>query len=299
MKVGYACINTSLKCRSSRTLRLKSYSEEKIVSLIENNLHCLQEILEFNLNHQIYFFRISSDLIPLASHPIMEFNWQDYFKAKFEAIGAFINKSKMRITMHPGQYTVLNSTNEKVFQNTLKELEYHVEVLDLMKLNKSAKVQIHVGGVYGDKEKSLQRFINRYFKLDDKIKNRLIIENDDKSYSLRDCLEISEIIQIPIVFDVYHHECLNSGEQLNVAFEKFMKTWTKNDGSPIVHYSSEHSLKGKPSHIEKININHFKDFLDKTKKYDFDLMLEIKDKEQSTLKVIKLLENDPRFINQN
>jgi UV DNA damage endonuclease len=296
MKIGYACINTSLKCRSSRTLRLKNYSEEKIKGLIENNLNCLKEILKFNLNHQIYFFRISSDLIPLASHPIMKFNWKDYFKTKFEEIGNFISRNKMRITMHPGQYTVLNSIKDSVAQNSLKELEYHIDVLDLMELDRTAKVQIHVGGVYGDKEKSLQRFIERYFKLDDKIKNRLIIENDDKSYSLKDCLKINASTQIPIIFDVYHHECKNNGESIENGLKKVSNTWRKIDGIPIIHYSSEHPIKGKCKHANSIDFHHFKDFIELTKPNNFDIMLELKDKENSAIKALELVSKDPRFL---
>ena len=256
---------------------------------MNGNLNCLKKILEYNRDHGIYFFRITSDLIPFASHPIMKFKWQDYFKSKFYEIGAYIKKNAMRITMHPGQYTVLNSKNEEVFKNSIKDIEYHIGVLDLLELDKTAKVQVHVGGVYGDKKTSLQRFIDRYENLQLNIKNRLIIENDDKSYSLKDCLEIHDKTQIPVVFDVYHHECLNNGESLKKAFELFTKTWSERDGLPIVHYSSEHPLKGKPSHADHINLNHFKVFLRKTESYDFDIMLEIKDKEKSALKALNLV----------
>ena len=297
MKIGYPCINLSLPCRSSRTFRLKNYSEEKLVETVEGNLQCLQEILLFNKQNDIFFFRITSDLIPFASHPIMKFNWQDNFAEKFREIGIFIQSNNMRISMHPGQYTVLNSPRKEVYQNSIKDLEYHVEVLDLMKLDKTAKVQIHVGGVYGDKKKSKKRFIERYIQLPDKIKNRLIIENDDKSYSIKDCLEIHQNTGIPIVFDVYHHECLNSGESLQEVFQKITNTWSKEDGIPIVHYSSEHPTKGKPSHAENIDIPHFKAFLNKSKDFSYDLMLEIKDKEKSLLSVKDLIHKDIRYNN--
>jgi len=295
MKIGYPCINLSMDCRSSRTFRLKNYSESKLIETVYGNLNCLQKILEYNLKYNFYFFRITSDLIPFGSHPIMKFEWQDYFKSKFHEIGSFIKKHEMRITMHPGQYTVLNSINQKVFQNSIKDLEYHVQVLDLMKLDKTAKVQIHVGGVYGDKEKSVKRFISRFEDLKSNIKKRLIIENDDKSYDLRDCLKIHGYTQTPIVFDVYHHECLNNGEAINKAFEIFTNTWNKEDGLPIVHYSSEHPKKGKPSHTDHINLEHFRFFLNKTKDYDFDIMLEIKDKEKSALEALNILDLDSRL----
>jgi UV DNA damage endonuclease len=297
MKIGYPCINLSMDCRSSRTFRLKSYSETRLTETINNNLLCLQKILEYNIDHDFFFFRITSDLIPFASHPIMRYNWQEHFKKKFQEIGSFINENTMRITMHPGQYTVLNSKNNQVFQNSIKDLEYHVEILDLMKLDKTAKVQIHVGGVYGEKEKSLKRFISRYASLSPTIKNRLVIENDDKSYNLDDCLKIHKETLIPIVFDVYHHECLNSRETLYQAFKQFNKTWIPREGCPIIHYSSEHPSKGKPSHTEHIDLTHFTNFIKQTKDFDFDMMLEIKDKERSALKAVEVLKEDPRFNN--
>ncbi|MFX1382605.1 MAG: UV DNA damage repair endonuclease UvsE [Promethearchaeota archaeon] len=299
MKLGYACINQSLKCRSSNTFRLKNYSEERLINIIDGNLSCLFKILEFNKLHHIFFFRITSDLIPFASHSIMNYNWQDHFKPVFKDLGKFVKLNKMRITMHPGQYTVLNSVNPKVYNNSINELRYHVEVLDLMNLNSSAKVQIHIGGVYGDKEKSKKRFISRFEKLDDYIKKRVIIENDDRSYTFKDCLSIHDAINIPIVFDVYHHECNNNGEILKECFNLFTNTWKKEDGLPIVHYSSEHPIKGKCSHTDTIDINHFKNFIKETRHYNFDIMLEIKDKEKSALKTLKVLANDQRLNKNN
>lgn len=145
MKIGYPCINLSLDCRSSRTFRLKNYSEKRLKEIIKSNLDCLLNILRYNKENRIYFFRITSDLIPFASHPIMNLDWQKYFKSDFLQIGQFIKKNNMRITMHPGQYTVLNSINHKVYKNSLLDLAYHIEVLDLMELDSKAKIQIHVG----------------------------------------------------------------------------------------------------------------------------------------------------------
>jgi len=295
MKIGYACINQSLKCRSSHTFRLNNYSKDRLIEVIESNLNCLYKILEFNKLNYINFFRITSDLIPFASHSIMDYNWQDHFKPIFNKLGTFIMENQMRITMHPGQYTVINSLKEDVYQKSVAELKYHVDILDLMNLDTTAKVQIHVGGVYGNKEKSVDRFIRRYQELDEKIKNRLIIENDDKSYSLNDCLSIYNAIKIPVVFDIYHHSYNNNGENIQFCFDSFSKTWRKSDGLPIIHYSSENPIKGKCSHAEVIDISHFETFIKKTRHYNFDIMIEIKDKEKSALKALKLLENDPRL----
>jgi UV DNA damage endonuclease len=298
MKIGYPCINLSLDCRSSKTFRLKNYSEERLINTIEGNLKCLFEILQYNNSHDLLFFRITSDLIPFASHPVMNLNWQDFFKNNFRSLGKYIKTKNMRISMHPGQYTVLNSKNQKVFRNSIKDLEYHVDVLDLLGLNKTAKVQIHVGGVYNDKKTSLKRFKKRFLNLEQQLKNRLIIENDDKSYNLDDCLNINKSTEAPIVFDIYHHECNPSGKNTIESFKLFTKTWKREDGYPIVHYSSEHPLKGKSKHADTIDLLDFNNFIQKTKDFDFDIMLEIKDKENSALKALDFLNKDPR-LNKN
>jgi UV DNA damage endonuclease len=295
MKIGYPCINLTLECRSSRTFRLKNYSKEKLIATIENNLDCLAKILQFNYKNKIFFFRITSDLIPFASHPIINFDWQEYFKPKFKETGTYIKTKSMRITMHPGQYTVLNSKNDKVVENSIKELKYHADVLELLGLDSTAKIITHVGGVYGDKKKSVKRFIEKYKELNENIKKHYVIENDDKNYSLKDCLLINEATETPIVLDSYHHFCLNQGESLEKAIELIIETWKKRDGLPIIHYSSEHPTKGKYRHADEIDLYHFKEFIDKTQHYDFDLMLEIKNKEKSVKLAIEALINDVRF----
>ncbi len=289
MKIGYACINTKVGCSTNRTFRLKSYSEEKLIQIVSENLICLKEVLKFNLENNILLFRIGSELIPFASHKINNFNWIKYFEKDFEELGKFIKKHKMRITMHPGQYTVLNSANENVVNNAIKDLEYHCKVLDAMKLDENHKVMIHVGGIYGDKKAAIGRFISNYKKLPSFVKKRLIIENDDRSYSLKDCLEISSELKIPVVFDFFHHQCLNNGEDEVDALKDAMKTWEKKDGLPLTHYSNQRVGGRKGSHSETIDLNEFKKFLLKSKSLDFDIELEVKDKEESALKVYNKL----------
>jgi UV DNA damage endonuclease len=256
----------------------------------------LLRILKFNVEHDLLFFRVTSDLVPFASHPICKFNWQNYFRDKFEYIGEFIRKNEIRISMHPDQFTLINSVDENIFKKSVKELAYHAQVLDLMNLDSSAKIQIHVGGVYGNKNKSIRRFVKRFFKLDSFIANRLVIENDDKIYCLRDCMEISYETGLPVLFDVFHHALYNSGESIAEAFEIFVRTWKMNrDGNPMVDYSSRRHGGSPRQHAESIDLDDFKLLLKETESYDFDIMLEIKDKEKSALKAVEAVSYDPRF----
>jgi UV DNA damage endonuclease len=288
MRIGYPCINRTLDCSASRTFRLKSYSEDRLKTSIQNNLNCLRRILQFNLQNKLLFFRISSDIVPFASHPINKFRWQEYFRDKFEAIGEFIIKNKMRISMHPSQFTLINSIKDDIFERSKKELIYHTEVLDLMKLDTSAKIQIHVGGAYGDKKASMERFVARFNRLPDSVIRRLVIENDDKLYDVNDCLEISEDIQIPVLFDVFHHKLNKSTFQtLKESFGYIAKSWIeRRDGVPMVDYSPQEPNGLPRQHSETINLEDFSVFLKQTESFDFDVMLEIKDKEKSAIKAI-------------
>ena len=290
MKIGYPCINRSIDCTANSTFRLASYSKEKLIEKVSSNLKCLKRLLNWNVEKGLLFFRIGSPLIPFASHPICKFNWQKYFKKEFQEIGQFIKNNDIRISMHPDQFTLLNSPKKDVTQRSIAELKYHVDVLDSMKLKKDAKVQIHVGGVYNEKPKAMARFVERYKKLDKKIKRRLVIENDDRCYSVKDCLEINKKTKIPIILDTLHHKCLNNKEEVLTMLKQTAKTWRAQDGIPMIDYSNQAIGERKGKHTEHIHAKKFERFLRKTKKLDFDVMLEIKDKEKSALKALKVLD---------
>ncbi|MBS4015093.1 MAG: UV DNA damage repair endonuclease UvsE [Candidatus Latescibacteria bacterium] len=283
MRIGYPCINRSIGCTANTTFRLASYSEQNLIEKVTNNLNCLEKILEYNVKKDLLFFRISSDLVPFASHPICKFKWQKHFRDRFKEIGAFIKKYKMRISMHPDQFVLLNAINKDIVKKSIKDLIYHCQILDLLGLDSTAKVQIHIGGVYGDKISAIERFVNEYQKLPEEIKRRLVIENDHISYSLKDCLTINKQIGIPVLFDSFHHECLNNGETIKGATKIAGKTWHKKDGYLMIDYSSQKPKARKGTHTEYIKISHFYEFIRGTKHIKFDLMLEIKDKEKSAL----------------
>jgi UV DNA damage endonuclease len=295
MRIGYPCINRTIGCTANSTFRLKSYSESRLRQTIKNNLDCLRKILQFNIEHGLLFFRISSDLVPFASHPVNKFNWQKHFKQEFEAIGEFIKKNNIRISMHPDQFSLINSVKEDIFERSEKELKYHAELLDLMKLDASAKIQIHVGGVYGEKKKSMERFVKRYEIIDDAIRQRLVIENDGRLYDLSNCLQISKQIQIPVLLDVFHHK-LNNEAQIGEEYSELAaKTWKLNsDGVPMVDYSSPKPNGLPQQHSETIDLQNFSEFLKQTEPFDFDIMLEIKDKEKSAIQAIEDAMKDPR-----
>jgi UV DNA damage endonuclease len=289
MKLGYPCINRGIGCTANSTFRLASYSDERLVQKVENNLNCLFKILQYNVQKGFYFFRISSDLVPFGSHPVCTFDWAGHFRGKFRKVGEFIKEHNIRISMHPDQFVVINALKDDVVERGVRELEYHCTLLDKMALDSTAKIQIHLGGVYGDKRSAIDRFIERYNSLSESLKSRLVIENDDRSYSLEDCLSVHEKIGIPIIFDSFHHQCLNNGETLRQGLQLSASSWKESDGIPMVDYSSQQRGRRPGSHAKTLNIAIFKKFIHETRGLDFDLMLEIKDKEKSALKALEVL----------
>lgn len=291
MKIGYPCINRSIGCTANHTFRLASYSEERLIETVRWNLSCLEKILRFNMDNNLMFFRISSDLIPFASHPVCGFEWTEYFKKDLRRIGSFIKKNKMRISMHPDQFVLINSTRDDVVEKSVWELEYHRKVLDTMDLRQDAKIQIHVGGIYGDKKSAIDRFVNNYKLLSPGIKKRLVIENDDRLFSLEDCISIYHKTGAPVILDSFHHEILNNGKSLRSAVSKAKRTWRKKDGCPMMDYSEQEKGKRPGRHAKTINIKKFKKFLETISGINVDVMLEIKDKEKSALKAVKQINN--------
>ncbi len=296
MRIGYPCINRSIGCTPSRTFRLASYSEGRLREIIKANLDCLKKILSYNVDHGILFFRITSDIIPFASHPVCTFSWQKHFADEFLEIGEYIRKHRFRISMHPDQFVLLNAPKKEVLRRSIDDLKYQVQVLDLMGLDTSAKVQVHAGGVYGDKPASIDRFVKQYVLLDTVMQDRLVIENDERLYTLSDCLAIHELTGIPVIADAFHHSLYNNGERFLSLLSPVRETWKNNDGIPMIDYSSQEPGKRTGAHAEHIVAEDFRQFLEETRPADFDVMLEIKDKEKSALEALALARDDPRLV---
>ena len=292
MKIGYPCINQSLGKKTISTFRISSYSEEKLIKAVSYNLEILKEILKYNIKHNLLFFRISSEVIPFASHPICKFDWQNYFKKDLLCIGQIAKEKKIRISMHPDQFVILNSPNKEVVEAGIREINYQTAFFNAMKLNNTAKIQIHVGGTYNDKITSSDRFIKNYNTLlSDEARSRIVIENDDYRFSLNDCSKIHDKTDVPVLLDVFHHECLNDGQSVQDAISSADSTWDKNrDGVMMIDYSSQEPNFRKGKHANTLDEIKFKNFISSTIDFSYDLMLEIKDKEKSAIRARQILD---------
>ena len=159
-------------------------------------------------------------------------------------IGKYVDENNMRITSHPGPFNVLTSPHEHVVENCIKDLSVHGEVFDMMGLSRTPynKINIHIGGVYGDKKSAMERFCKNFERLPESVKSRLTVENDDKAtmYSVKDLYDgVYCKIGIPIVFDYHHHKFCTGDLSEQQALEMACTTW--GDITPVVHYSESRS----------------------------------------------------------
>lgn len=285
IRLGYACINTT-QPSSNKTCRVSNATPERVVDLGRQNLLALAEILRWNWAQGIAVFRISSEIIPLASHPAVRgIPWERELSPELEQVGALIRESGARVTMHPGQYTVLNSPRPEVVEASLAEMDYHARLLDRLGAGPSARIVLHLGGVYGDKVASMARFAQNVALLSPSAQARLVLENDEKNYTAADALRLSAETGVPVVFDVFHHSINPSLEELGLRalIERCCATWRAPEGPPKLHYSDQWPGKPPGAHSQTVDLAAFGRFYETLRGLDVDVMLEVKDKEQSVL----------------
>lgn len=293
MSIGYACLAIAVPGSGMKTCLMRDADDERLLSLIGHNLDSLGKMIEYNVRNDIKLFRISSDIIPFGSSLAEELPWHDIYSERFESIGNDIRKAKMRVSMHPGQYTVLNSIDELVAERAARDLDYHARFLDSLGLGPEHKMVLHLGGAYGDKERAKERFVSRYKLLDPTVKKRLVLENDDKLFNIEDVLHTATEAGMPAVYDNLH----NAVNPVDASckdvewIERCRETWTKEDGPQKVHYSQQNPDKRSGAHSESIRIDEFLDFHQEVSGTGTDIMLEVKDKNLSALKCINCVSN--------
>ena len=292
MRIGYACLVIGVKNTNFRSVTMKNASEEKLLEIIEHNLKSLNNIIDYNIENNIKLFRITSDLIPFGSSPVNTLNWWEIFSSQFKSIGEKIRSSDMRVSMHPGQYTVLNSHRGDVVSRAIGDLNYHNLILDSLGIDRKNKIILHIGGVYGNKEEAIERFIQNYGLVNKGVKERLVIENDDKSYNIKDVLLIGNRLDIPVVYDNLHNYVLpyDKLKDDNYWINKCKNTWKREDGPQKIHYSQQDKNKRPGAHSETIEVEEFAVFLNNLdNNEEIDIMLEVKDKNLSAINCINMI----------
>ena len=287
MKIGFACLTVGVPDTQMRTCSKISATPEKLIELIQNNLEVTERILDYSIQNNLKMYRLSSDLIPFGSDLATNtLDWVQLFEPLFTRIGRKIKQHHIRVSMHPGQYTVLNSPDEDVVTRAIADLEYHNLIMDALKVNQHHKIILHIGGAYGDKAAAKERFIATYQQLSPQVKARLIIENDHSLYTIEDVLEISRATGAPVVYDNLHNSCNPSDtSKTDADWIKLAKeTWTAEEGPAKVHYSQQRAGGRLGAHTATIYIKPFMAYYREVAPLEVDIMLEVKDKNLSAVK---------------
>ncbi|RKK40561.1 UV-damage endonuclease [Fusarium oxysporum] len=233
-------------------------------------------------------------MFPFASHEEYGYSLAPFAADVLAEAGKVAAELGHRLTMHPGQFTQIGSPKKEVVAAAVRDLNYHDEMLSLLKLpeqmDRDAVMVLHMGGVYGGKEATLNRFRENYAKLSDSVKRRLVLENDDVAWSVHDLLPICEELNIPLVLDYHHHNiifdpCVREGtEDIIGLYDRIKKTWTRKKITQKMHYSEQTASAVSPQERRKHSV--------RVKTLppcdpDMDLMIEANDKEQAVFELMR------------
>lgn len=287
MNLGYACINMALADQGITTNKgmiKRTFSEKGIQyasQLALQNVTALLEILKWNVANGIKVFRITSELFPWASEYKLE-SMPDFtaIRAVLEECG----KIPIRVSTHPGPFNKMAGSGATL-ANTITDLEIHSQLFDLMGLEPSHwnKINIHVGGAYGDKEETIRRFAKNFSLLSANLQKRLTVENDDKAglYTVAQLYPLHEAIGIPIVFDYFHHKLYPGLQTEEEAFLMAYDTWGY--VRPVFHYSSSRKENEDPTAKREAHADYIYEPINTYGK-DVDIVVEAKMKEQAILR---------------
>jgi UV DNA damage endonuclease len=259
------------------------------------NARDIIKMVRWNDKYGIKFMRLSSEMFPFASHEEYGYKLEPFAADTLREVGKVIAELGHRVTTHPGQFTQLGSPRKSVIDNAIRDLEFHDELLSLLKLppqmDRDAVMILHLGGAYGDKPAAIERFKENYAKLPQSVKNRLVLENDDVVWSVHELLPLCQELNIPMVLDYHHHNIIFDATQLREGTKDIMdlypailETWSKKNITPKMHYSEP-----RPEAITRT----------KRRKHSprvmtfppcpdtMDLMIEAKDKEQAVFELMR------------
>jgi len=275
--IGFACM--SLKCNTKyKTFRLANFSEHKLYQTVKHNIKETERTIRQCIIDDTKMFRLSSDIVPFATHEISKnIDYMSWIRNDLKSIIPLCKDNGIRCSMHPSQIVNINSPSKDVVKSSVKDLIYHYNILNSMRLelNDDFNIVIHVGGVYGDKVEAMKRFIRVFNKSLEQLQNHIVLENDDKSYTINDVMEIHKHTGLKVVLDLHHMYCNNDGSELDL--KSIFNTW--NGKCPKIHISSPKSNKEFRSHADMIDFDYCKEFLKKAEGYEFDVMIEAKGKD--------------------
>ena len=311
IRLGFVAMSTVLeKASPSRTMTYKTYQSlsddesrlYRLKKLTRENLVNTLRIMRHAKAHDVQVYRITSKIVPLATHEqVIDWNYASELAEEFSQLKEWIRKSDMRISAHPDHFTLLTSPRKEVIDASIRDLVYHDIILSEMGLSPDkGKLVLHVGGTYNNKVQAIETFLANFSSLPRNLRERIILENDDKSYTASETLNLCQQLGIPMVFDVHHHICNPDGLTKEDLLPPIFDTWQNRPVGPKIHFSTPKSPAQFRGHADYINSSAFYEFLIQAKKInrDFDVMLEAKNKDIALFQLVQDLKQYPgiRFL---
>jgi UV DNA damage endonuclease len=302
MRIRFGYVSQALSLWNSSASRTMTYTnwakqdekerKEKLLKITKNNFEKTKRMVHFNIAHGIPLYRMSSSVVPLATHPEAGWDFVNPYKQLLQEIGTLVKKHGIRTSLHPNQYTLFTSDRKHVTENAIKDMQYHYDIFKAMGLENEAVINIHVGGAYGDKEKAIKRFDKNFPLIPEEVRKITTLENDDKTYTTEETLQVCQKHGVKMVFD-YHHHLANLGDKpLEELLPLVFDTWSQSHLPPKLHMSSPKSEKMYRAHSDYIDLEYFEPLLKLLKELgkDVDIMIEAKAKDKAVLALMDQLE---------
>ncbi|WP_210367147.1 UV DNA damage repair endonuclease UvsE [Bacillus sp. REN3] len=305
IRLGYVAMSEQLQnCSPSQTMTFKRFhgikdrdaAIRKLEQIAVSNLDHSLRLLRHNKANDVHFYRLSSRLIPLANHEeLSDWDFMQALKEPLKEIAAFLQENPMRVDFHPDHFVLLNTQKKETLNTSVKTLAMHYALLRGMAIDPEHRCVLHVGGVYGDKEKALERFIENFGLIAQKLQKMIILENDDTSFTLHDTLYLCEKLGIPLVFDYHHHLAHHADGNWQEQWERVIATWQDSKLPVKMHISSPRSEKEFRAHAEYVDVNMFMEFLDGIKGSipEIHCMIEAKKKDLALFRLAEGLSKVP------
>lgn len=320
IRFGYVAMSVHVNNASpSKTMTAKTFQSlldreaaiRRLESIAAENLRNTLRLLKHNKAEDIMLYRLSSRLIPLLTYELLEgWNPLDVLEPNFREIGDFARANGMRLSFHPEHFTVISTPRQDVLAKSETDLHWHVAMLERMGLDERYKCNIHIGGAYGDKASAYERFIRQFNDLPDRIRRRITLENDDKTFNTKETLEACKAVGVPMVLDIHHHAVNNDGESASELWSEIQETWalekvrTKSDDEllvPKIHVSSPKSASDPRGHADYVNADDFFAFVSSIAAQTprLDVMIEAKRKDDALFRLVQDLTSRPGVRQMN
>ncbi len=299
VRFGYVAMSTVVKNASpSRTMTYTNFAKladreaaiRKLERLGAENLHNTLRLLKHNRAHDVQLYRLSSKLIPLLGHEALgDWNPIETLVEDFRAIGDYAKEHGMRLSFHPDHFTVMSTPKADILHKSIEDLHRHKRMLEAMGLDERAKCNIHMGGTYGNKAKAYERFIRQFSDLPPAIKQRITLENDDKTFTAQETLEACETVNVPMVLDMHHHAVNHDGESAAELWPRIQATWEGTNLAPKIHVSSPKSEKDLRGHADYLVAEDVLNFLRSIRDQceQVDVMIEAKKKDEALFQIMR------------